>query len=30
MGDPRDFDLDRTMSRIRAFLEAQGLKKLTD
>ena len=30
MGDPRDFDLDRTMSRICAFLEAQGLKKLED
>ena len=30
MGDTRDFDAERTMSRVRAFLEAQGLTKLTD
>jgi benzoyl-CoA reductase subunit B len=30
MGDTRDFDLDRTMLRVRAFLESQGLKKLVD
>lgn len=30
MGDTRDFDLDRTLSRVHAFLEAQGLKKLQD
>ncbi|MFC1905394.1 2-hydroxyacyl-CoA dehydratase subunit D [Chloroflexota bacterium] len=28
MGDTRDFDYDRTMSRVRAFLESQGLTKL--
>jgi benzoyl-CoA reductase subunit B len=30
MGDTRDFDFDRTMSRVKAFLESQGLKKLVD
>jgi benzoyl-CoA reductase subunit B len=29
MGDPRDFDLGRTMARIDSFMEGLGLKKLT-
>jgi len=28
MGDTRDFDYGRTVSRIQAFMEAQGLKRL--
>jgi benzoyl-CoA reductase subunit B len=29
MGDPREFDMARTVSRIDAFLEGAGVKKLT-
>jgi hypothetical protein len=29
MGDAREFDMPRTVSRIDTFLEGLGLKKLT-
>ncbi len=30
MGDEREFDLTRTMTRIDAFMESLGMKKLVD